>query len=437
MHLLAATPGLIADGSQAIDLGQSPGEIVFLSAADSELACLAGAVNGTPCTLRLANLMRLQHHLSVDLYVEKTVSHARLVVVRLLGGRSYWPYGLEQIVETCRRKGLALALLPGDDRPDADLMADSTLPREAVERLWRYLVHGGVENARQFLLYAGSLIGQADEWREPAPLPPAGAIRDTAAWHQGRPVAALVFYRALLQAGNTEPVDALAQAMNAQGLNVLPIHVHSLKDPLSAAILRDLLAATPPDVVVNATGFALATPGRPQDSPFGDCPVLQVILAGGGEPAWREGTNGLSARDIAMNVALPEVDGRIITRAIAFKQAASRDEATQCDLVRHVPVADRVAFVAELAANWVKLRRKPAEDRRIALILANYPNRDGRLGNGVGLDTPAATIEVLKALQAAGYGLRDLPTDGDSLVRLLQAGPTNDLEARRWRETRE
>ena len=98
-----------------------------------------------------------------------------------------------------------------------------------------------------------------------------------------------------------------------------------------------------------------------------------------------------------MQVALPEVDGRIMTRAISFKAAGRYDQATQCNIVEPQPEPGRVAFVADLAANWVKLRRKPAAERRVAIILANYPNRDGRIGNGVGLDTPAGVVEALRA----------------------------------------
>lgn len=128
MHLLAAAPGTIADGSEAVELGQTPGEIVVLSAADSELACLARAlprVSGV--TLRLANLMRLAHPLSVDLYVEQVIAQARLVVVRLLGGRGYWSYGVEQVEAACRERNIPVAFLPGDDQPDADLATRSTV----------------------------------------------------------------------------------------------------------------------------------------------------------------------------------------------------------------------------------------------------------------------------------------------------------------------
>ncbi len=177
MHLLAAQPGGIADGSEPVNLGQSPGDIVVLSAADSELANLASARANLPedfPSLRLANLMNLAHNLSVDLYAESVIAGARLVVVRLLGGLGYWPYGVEQIAATCRENGAALALLPGDDQPDPELLALSTLSKEACHRLWQYGVHGGPENARNLLAYGAELIGKDADWAEPRPLLRAG-----------------------------------------------------------------------------------------------------------------------------------------------------------------------------------------------------------------------------------------------------------------------
>ncbi|HJR22806.1 MAG TPA: cobaltochelatase subunit CobN, partial [Dongiaceae bacterium] len=181
---------------------------------------------------------------------------------------------------------------------------------------------------------------------------------------------------------------------------------------------------------LNCTGFAISQPGAAQaTTPFdtADAPVLQVVLSSGTREDWMTGKNGLSPRDLAMQVALPEVDGRIMTRAISFKAAGRYDDATQCNIVEPQPEPGRVAFVADLAANWIKLRRKPVAERKIAIILANYPNRDGRIGNGVGLDTPAGVIEALKAMQAAGYAIGEIPETGDTLIARLLEGPTNAL----------
>jgi cobaltochelatase CobN len=428
LHLLAAQPGTVSDGTEAVDLGQSAAEIVVLSAADTELSALAAAhaALGAPVGLRLANLMRLAHHMSVDLYVEQVIGRARLVVVRLLGGRSYWPYGVEQIAGTCRRRGIAFAVLPGDDRPDPDLLAETNLPEDEVRRLWRWLIFGGPDNARAFLGFCAGKVGVELPWLEPRPLPPAGLF-GARPREATRPLALVVFYRALVLAGDTAPVEALLGALRAEGLDAVGLFVQSLKDSGAAAVTEAQILADPPAIILNATGFAVATPGRPEDSPLAaaDCPVLQVVLAGGSEQAWRDGTHGLGPKDIAMNVALPEVDGRVLAGAISFK-TARRDAATQCDIAHHQPLDDRVAFAARLAAAWTRLRSTPPARRRVMIVLANYPNRDGRLGNGVGLDTPAGTVTILRAMAEAGYDIDHIPEDGDALLHTLQQGPTND-----------
>jgi cobaltochelatase CobN len=440
MHLLATIPGTIPDGSAAVDLAQSPSDIVLLSSADTELALLAAAQNRLCAQnpvlprLRLASVMRLGHNFSVDLYME-TVAGARLVIARLLGGSAYWPYGVERLVETCRSHRIPLALLPGDDKRDAELAEASTLPPDAMRRLWRYLIEGGPANAENLLRYAGSLIGHEAAWAEPAPLLRAGfywpdwtlpSLDQIAAhWGGDGGVVPIVFYRALVQSGNIAPIDALVRALSGRRLRPMPIFVHSLKDGEAAALFDTAFAAAPPAVILNATGFSVRSGTASDPLAAADCPVLQVVFAGNDEDSWRAGTRGLGPRDLAMNVALPEIDGRILSRAVSFKAPLGRDRETEADLVGYRPVADRVAFVADLARNWARLQAKPPRERRLALILANYPNRDGRIGNGVGLDTPASALAVLQALAGAGYRVGDMPEDGGTLIRRLLAGPTN------------
>src|SRR5919108_6020816 len=354
MHLLNARTTTPDDAGEAIDLAQSPADIVFLSAADTELACLAAArARGPPDapSLRLANLLQLGHPMSVDLYVEQMVASARLVVLRLLGGRSYWPYGLEQIAGACRRQNIPFAALPGDDQPDAELSGWSTLPPEACHRLWQYGVHGGLDNAQQLLAYVASMLGREEPWREPAPLLRAGlywpglARPDLATirarWHKDRPAAALVFYRALVQAGDLAAIDGLIEALQANGLNPLPIFAASLRDAQAEPLVRGLLEATAPDVVLNATGFAVSSLAERRGSPLdvADRAVLQLVLAGGSRVAWEQGTRGLSARDLAMNVALPEVDGRVLAPPGGVKTAQKVDERTQTKVGCFQPVA--------------------------------------------------------------------------------------------------
>ncbi|MEM7043506.1 MAG: cobaltochelatase subunit CobN, partial [Pseudomonadota bacterium] len=443
MHLLNARQATTEDDGEAIDLGQSPGDIVYISAADTELRCLAMAQGKRPAdapSLRLANMLRLAHPMSVDLYVETIVSSAKLVVLRLLGGRSYWPYGLEQIAATCRSEEIPLAVLPGDDQPDQELAGFCTLPADVCHRLWQYGVHGGLANANALLGYAATLLGRDERWIEPAPLlragiywpgdasPDLGGLRHTH-WQAGRPVVAITFYRALVQAADLEVIDGLVEALDRAGLNALPIFVTSLKDKAVASLVEELLHQAGAKVVLNATGFAISKPNAPAPTPLdaGDRIVLQIVFSGGSREAWAEGTRGLSARDLAMNVVLPEIDGRVLGRAVAFKAKQRFDDRSEIDVIGLKPVPDRIDFVAKLASNWTALRNVKVDERRIAIILANYPNQDGRIANGVGLDTPESAADLLNAMRAAGYELGSWQGDGQALVDKLVAGVTNNL----------
>ena len=203
--------------------------------------------------------------------------------------------------------------------------------------------------------------------------------------------------------------------------------------------MRHLFAASPPDVVLNCTGFAVSPAGQAHSPTVLDeqgAPVIQCVLAGTSEETWADSDRGLGARDLAMNIALPEVDGRVLAGAVAFKSAATWDATCEVDVVTHRPLQANVDFACALAVRWSRLRRTPAAERRIAMLLANYPNRDGRIANGVGLDTPAGAIAALTAMRQAGYRVDDLPGDGNALVEHLLAGPTNaGLAGREIRES--
>ena len=441
MHLLVAQKGSLSDGDEAVDLGQSPGDVLFLSAADTELASIAAARQTTgKLAWRLASLSDLKHPMSVDTFVAKMAPKAKLVIARALGGASYFANALESLHAASVVNGFKIAALPGDDRPDPGLEPLSTLDPAARDQLWAYLIEGGAENARGLIEFAEALIEGGERPAPAVPLLKAGlwhpgvsnpGLSDLSkGWIEGAPVAAICFYRALVQSGQTAPVQALWDGLKAQGVNALPVFVSSLKDPVSVGTLEAIFADAPPDVVINATGFAVSSPGGQTKGTVLEstgAPVLQAVFASGGREAWAGSQQGLTSRDLAMHVALPEVDGRVLARAVSFKSAARFDETVQANIVAHAPEPDRVQFVAELASRWARLRRTQTPDRRVAIVLANYPNRDGRIANGVGLDTPAGTVEVLKAMAKAGYQTDDLPVDGDALVTALKAGPTNAI----------
>ena len=459
MHLLAAQAGAIQQDGEAIDLGQTPGDIVFASSADSELAQLAGAADRAGYDgLRLANLLRLSHNLSVDLWLDQTVRHARLVVVRLLGGPAYWPYGVDELTALAAAGRVRLALLPGDATPDPILRQRSTVRDDEWDRLFTLLTAGGAANADAALAamrgdtaVVPTELPRCGMWHPPSPSLPAGGrvIREALprvgstsplagedGWggrHGTHPLVPILFYRALLEGAGTAVVEALAASLDEAGLTPLPLFVSSLKEPDAAAFVRQQLALHQPAAILNLTGFALGLDGLPSaQNPFAGCdaPVLQLIQGGRPEAVWRADSQGLTAKDLAMQVVMPELDGRIGGILVGHKADAAWHARTQCPLTTYAPDADGIFRAVELAANWARLRATPRIERRIGLVLANYPIRDGRLANGVGYDAPQSTVEILRVLGEAGYDLRGgrsypLPNDVNALIARLQSGPTN------------
>jgi len=449
MHLLRTTPGGFVDDTQGvIRIDQRPADIVVLSSADTTLSLLASVIarlgEGFP-SVRLANVTYLRQPASVDFYVEDVLQHARVVVVDHLGGEAYWPYGIEQVVALAQRKQQTLAMFSGDLQEDPNLLARSTAHADFCHQLWRYLREGGPQNAEAFLrCIAHRALGFGSEPAPPRALPAASLYhpqRDTpttadwqARWQDDAPVAAILFYKAHLQAANTAVFDALIDALEARGVNPLPIAITSLKDAMSREVVQSLCAQHHASLVLNTTAFAASAIDDPEPLALaGDAPVLQVILSGGNRDDWQKDNQGLNSRDIAMHIALPEVDGRIITRAISFKGLAYRCPHTEVDVVRYQPDLERVSFLAELSRRWCRLRLLDNADKKLALILANYPMSEGRIGNGVGLDTPASVVGILSMLRDEGYRVTEIPADGDALLKKLTEGVTNDPVVRDMR----
>lgn len=417
------------------ELRQSAAEVVVLSAADSELTALKTAYERQkpPFSLRLANLLQLGEAEALEAYLASAASSAKLVVARVLGGYSYWGLGVSKFHDFCKTAGVPLALLSGDDDEDPLLAEHSTLEPSHRAALWQYLSQGGADNGDQFLRRAAAIIGYESEFAEPKPMPTAelyhpryrrtGVTVGDIIRRNKNPKVAVLFYRAFVQSANTEAVDELVRALEKRRLAAVPIAVTSLKDRAAKQIIAEVFGKCPPRVIVNLTGFCS---GGIEPKAKRAVPVLQAIFATDCESEWRNGNRGLSPRDIAMGVSLPELDGRIISRAVAFKSAPKRrDEKTQLSQRLTKPLADRINFVAEQVKGWVELAKTPKNRRKIAVVLANYPNRNGRIGNGVGLDSAASMVGLLKALGGEGYAVGNRPENSAALMARLLANPTN------------
>ncbi|MEA5535499.1 cobaltochelatase subunit CobN [Crocosphaera sp. XPORK-15E] len=448
MHRIAATPGgWNPEQEGVIFIEQNPAPIVFLTAADTDIQSLAASLPHLPAEfpqIRATNLLQLQQQLSIDSYAETVLSQANLIILRLLGGRSYWSYGFEVIKEIVELNQINLFVLPGDDRLDPELMSHGTVSLTQSHQLWNYLTQGGQENWLNGLKFISDLCWNTN-YHPPVPqkVPDFGIYQSEIIQTEVSKMVGIIFYRSHYLAGNLLPIDALCKSLVAHNLTPLPLFVSSLREPGVQADLMSYIQSLPTDslqLLLNTTSFSLAKiDAESDDKNLGnfwqklEIPILQVILSSGTFEQWQNSFQGLHPRDVAMNVALPEVDGKIITRAVSFKSVKTWNEQLETDVIIYEPSPDRINFVTDLAANFIKLKNTPIAQRKIALILANYPNKDGRIANGVGLDTPASCIEILKALKLAGYEVQDIPENGDELIKKLTKGITNDPECKELR----
>jgi cobaltochelatase CobN len=433
MHLLSTSSIGLDDVVEPVDLGQPPGDIAILSFADSDLAGLAAAWTmereALP-SVRLVQLRDLKHPMSVDLWIERVANQAKVVVVRLLGGIEWWRYGVERLATLARERGVALAVLPGEDRDDPRLAEVSTLPPDELGALLGYFREGGRDNLRALLRRLARHSGSTLQSSPPRAVPRTGGYTpSTQAIDLDRlagmlpaevPVIPIVFYRSMLLAADVAPIDALYEALAARGLAPAPLFITSLKDAESARYLSDALRRLTPSVIVTTTAFT-ATGSSDEPTPLDEAgvPVLQAVVATTKRAAWAASLRGLGAADLAMHVVLPELDGRVLAGAVSFKSPLEASEGLAFVGLGNRPELDRTNMVAERIAALVRLQTTPRDKRRVAVLLPDYPGAPGRTGYAVGLDVPASVNALLADLAEAGYSVSGAPETSKALLEGL------------------
>ena len=394
--------------------------IALVSTADTEL--LAAAASGAGYLT--ANPARI----AAD-EVPGLAARADLVVLRLLGGRKAWPDGVAALTAALAAAGRPLVALGGEASPDAELMALSTVPAGVAAEALGYLREGGPENLRELARFLSDTVFLTGEgFDPPRPMPAYGIHQLPGPAPADGPVVAVVFYRAHELSGNTAFVDTLCTALAGAGATPLPVFCGSLRS--ADAGLADLLepAAAVITTVLAAGGSAAADASQESDWDAGvlaslDVPVLQGLCLTSSRAQWEASNAALAPVDAAMQVAIPEFDGRLITVPFSFK------EADPDGIPRYAADPERAARLAGIAVRHARLARTPNAAKRVAIMLSSYPTRHSRVGNAVGLDTPASAVALLRAMREAGYDLGDgFPEDGDTLIHTLIAAGGHDTE---------
>ncbi|TAN12163.1 MAG: cobaltochelatase subunit CobN, partial [Rhizobiaceae bacterium] len=441
MHLLASSSATLDDLAEPIDLGQAPAAMLALSFTDSDLSALAASWDAaTMPPLRLASLRDLRHPLSVDLWIERTASRAKVILVRLLGGYEWWRYGCDRLAAAAREYGIKLAFLPGESQgTDERLAALSTVPREELGVLLAFFREGGPENMRRLLSRLAAHAGGDAAAETAKPLPKAGfhdpargivsleeVLKGTgkeklAASGTG-PIVLVLFYRSMLLSADAAPIGALAAALRARGMRAVPVFVPSLKDAEVAHFVEDAVRRLRPALLLTATAFASSGEGGESLFDRMGVPVMQVIVATTRREAWEKGQRGLVPADLAMHVVLPELDGRILAGVVSFKAERESDAATDFRGQFNRPEPDRVDAVAVRAAAFLRLQRTGRAQRRVAILIPDYPGAAGRTGYAVGLDVPASVLAMLSDLKTQGYRVENIPDSPRRLLKSLERG---------------
>ena len=347
------------------------------------------------------------------------------VIVRLLGGRGAWP-GFERLAERCRADGVALLAFSGEAAADAELTAASTAPGGVLADAFAYLVQGGVENMTNlFRFVSDTILRTGFGFDPPIVLPEDGYwLRTPDDLDPVKPTVGVVFYRTHWMSGNTDFVATLVDQIEAAGANALPVFCYSLRGQDPAALR--LLGQAGVDAIV-MTVLAMGGSGAADQEAWAvpalaalGVPVIQGVCATVSRAAWEASAQGLTPLDTAMQVAIPEFDGRIISVPFSFK------ESDASGVARYVADPERAARVAGTAVRFARLGRTDNAGKRVAIVLSNYPTKHSRIGNAVGLDTPVSAVRLLDRLTEDGYDTGEwlsLGWSGDELIhRLIAAG---------------
>lgn len=458
MHLIPTIPGGWNPNDEGVfHIQQTPGDIVFLSSADTEIHSLNNAyreivqlneiLKPDIPTLRIANLVYLKQELTIDKYVEEVVVKSKLVVCRLLGGKNYYPYLFEAISIACEEHQIPVLFLPGYDAPDIELLNSSTVEINSVDTVWKYLCAAGKLNHINCLKYIfKSFFTQEYSFNAPQYIPnlfflhpEKGIITQEdqiVICNNKLPNVVILVYQTHYLADNLEPVYYLVEQLKNSNVNTIISFVNSLRDKNTVDELYDLLTNNGErtiDVIINTTSFSIKSLSDEAKDDFIflkiNAPVIQAIFASCTKEIWQDNLFGLTPTDVAMNIALPEIDGRIITTAVSFKSSLGKDALTDSDILKYSTHPEGCDFIIEFTKRWIAIKRKTNSEKNIALIMPNYPNKDSRLANGVGLDTPASMVEILKSLKQNQYNVGEfIPTNSDELIELITHYVTNDTD---------
>ncbi|RQH25905.1 magnesium chelatase subunit H [Okeania hirsuta] len=236
------------------------------------------------------------------------------------------------------------------------------------------------------------------------------------------PCVGLVLQRTHLVTGDDAHYVAMLQELEAMGARVVPVFAGGLdfSKPVDAYFWEVAAKGVEPtplvDTVISLTGFALVGGPARQDHPKAieslkrlNRPYMVALpLVFQTTEEWEESELGLHPIQVALQIAIPELDG-----AIEPIIMSGRDGATG----KAIALQDRIEAVAQRALKWATLRRKPKLNKKVAITIFSFPPDKGNVGTAAYLDVFGSIYEVVKALKGNGYDIQDLPDSAEELMK--------------------
>ncbi|MFB2878560.1 magnesium chelatase subunit H [Floridanema aerugineum] len=311
---------------------------------------------------------------------------------------------------------------------------------------FQYWLGGSSENLENFLLMLADKYvfkgNQKLKFQDPVTYPDMGIwhpmaptmfedVKEYLNWYNTRkdisadlkdplaPCVGLVLQRTHLVTGDDAHYVAMVQELEAMGARVVPVFAGGLdfSKPVDA-YFYDPNAKTPTalvDTVVSLTGFALVGGPARQDHPKAidslkrlNRPYMVALpLVFQTTEEWQDSDLGLHPIQVALQIAIPELDGAIEPIILS-----GRDGATG----KAIALQDRIEAISQRALKWAKLRRQPKLDKKIAITVFSFPPDKGNVGTAAYLDVFGSIYEVMKALKYNGYDVPELPDSAEKLM---------------------
>ncbi len=405
-------------------------KLAYFTNADTELLALRSVWERLPDRFPTLSVRSLDRMDPLD---SELLEDVEVVVIRSLGGVKGNGV-VTSLVEMANDRNIPVLCFPGESSLDLELMELSSVAGGTWKSAFRYLVEGGLSNLENFLRFvADTVCGHGFGFAPVVEVPNVGVF-DSICVDEPLGTVAVVFYRAHLISGNTTFVTDMLRSFASVGLDVYAIYAYSLRQEgiEQDGGVVDILRSLGVDVVVST----MLAAGSFDEEAFSwdpgvlkslDTPVVQALISTQPRSVWDESSFGLSPLDVAMSVAVPEFDGRIISYPIAFKELIDNDVDFGAEIFGYRLDFERQQRLSRLVLRLCRLRRVENKDKKVAVVLSAYPTKRSRLGNAVGLDTPVSTINILEAMENVGYTVGGYPKDGDRLMEML--GETLDYHS--------